>query len=350
MTSLSVAAPPVRLKRPNRGPLIVGVAGLAAMVAVGVASPSLALHGWLIGFTYAANASLGAVALLLIHALTGGRWGEAHRPAMMSLARATPALILLVLPLILGARATYPWAADPATAGRDIPQFYLNPLAVGLRAVAGFAALSWFAWRLGRHRPAMLEAGIGLCIYAVFTNAVAYDELLSLAPRFTSSAFGAQIIVGQLLAALSRTVLMSNARRDDPSWGDLGGLIFACTLGLSYLVLMGLAINWYGDLPEQARWYMSRTEHGWVWLEVAGAVVGAAGPMLLLLFAAVRNRPGPLRFVALCVLGGLFIEYVWLVSPVTEPLSGLVGLVAGAAAIALLLAASQALEDVTHVD
>lgn len=340
MTSLS-ASLPMRLKSPNRGPLLVGTAGLVLLILIGIAAPAAAMHGWLIGFTFAAGGQLGALALLLIHALTGGRWGEAHRPTMLNLARAAPALTVLVLPLVFGADAIYPWASDPATAGRDVSQFYLNPLAVGLRSTIGLGLLSWFAWRLTCGRPGLLEAGLGLCLYAVFMNAAAYDWLLSLTPRYTASAFGAQIIVGQLLAALCWTVLLSETRRDDPSWGDLGALMLATTLGLGYLVLMGLAINWYGDLPEQADWYMSRTEHGWVWLEAAGTLL-AAGPMLSLLFAGVRNRPGPLRVMAVVLLVGLFVEHVWLVSPATEPLSALAGLVAALSALALLVAASRA--------
>lgn len=342
MTSQSAAAPR-RLKTPGRGPLLFGAAGLALVTAVGIAAPAVALHGWLIGFTVAAGAPLGALALLLAHALTGGRWGEAHRPALLGLARATPALLILVLPLLVGAHATYPWAANPATAGPDIFKFYLNPPAVGLRSVAGLGLLSWLAWRLGRQRPGRLEAGLGLCIYALFMNAAAYDWLLSLAPRFTSSAFGAQIIIGQMLTALCCTVLVSDARRDDPSWGDLGALMLATLLGVAYLVLMGLAINWYGNLPEQADWYMTRTRHGWRWLEGAAALLGATVPLLALLFAGVRNHPVALKPVAVCALIGLILEHVWLVSPATEPPSALVGVVAVPTVAALLGAASRAL-------
>ena len=346
MTSLSAS---VRARRPGsgRGPLLVATAALVALVATGLAAPALALHGWLIGFTLVAGAPLGALALLLIHALTGGRWGEAHRPALLGVARATPALIVLVLPLIVGARATYPWAADPATAGAGVARLYLNPLAVGLRSVVGLGLLSWFAWRIGR-RPGRLEAGVGLVVYAIFVNAAATDWLLSLAPRFTSSAFGAQIIVGQILTALCCVVLVSDVRRDETSWGDLGALLLATTLGVGYLVLMGLAINWYGDLPEQADWYMTRTLHGWVWLEAPGALLGAALPMLALLFARVRNDPVPLRPVVLCSLAGLGIEHVWLVSPATEPLSALAGVPAAIAVAALLVATSRALANRTE--
>ena len=185
MTSLSTATP-MRLNGPGRASLVIGLGGLVAMVAIGVAAPSLALHGWLIGFTFSAAPVLGALALLLIHALTGGRWGEAHRPALLSLARTTPALIVLVLPLVFGARLTYPWAADPAPAGRHVAQFYLNPLAVGLRSVVGLGVLSWFAWRLDRGRPGMLEAGLGLCVYAIFVNATAFDWLQTASSNATA--------------------------------------------------------------------------------------------------------------------------------------------------------------------
>ena len=338
----------------ERRPLLLGGGALLALVLGGIAAPAAALHGWLIGFTFAGGVPLGALALLLIHALTGGRWGEAHRPALLAMARALPLLAMLVLPLILGAGLAYPWSAEPSRAGPDVARWYLNAPAFGLRSLLGLGLLGAVAWRLGRgERPGLLGAGLALCLYVLFANAAAYDWLLSLAPRFTASAFGTQVIVAEMLSALCCAVLVSRAPADDPSWADLGALILALTLGESYLILMGLAIDWYGDLPPQADWYMRRTLGGWVWLEAAGVLFGAVLPMLALLFGAVRRDPLFLSLVASAILAGLAIEYVWLVSPGTEPLSAVGGLAGIVAVGGLLVTASRALarrEGSRHVD
>ena len=338
MTSLSIVAP-ARDPRQGRLSLLIAVIALVILIAVGVLSPPAALHGWIIGFCFVGGIPLGALALLLVHGLTGGRWGEAHRPTLLSFATAVPFTIVLVLPLIIGARLAYPWAADPSTAGRGVATLYLNPLSFGLRSVVGLGICGGLAWLAARGRLGLLATGLGLCAYVVFANAAAYDWLLSLAPRFTTSAFGAQVIVGQMLSALCLATLMSRADAEETSWGDLGALMLALTLGESYLILMGMLIDWYGDLPDQAAWYMRRTLHGWAWLEGAGALLGSALPMLALLFARVRDDPVLLRPVALFILTGLLIEEVWLVAPGTEAASGLLGVVAVAAVGGLLVAA-----------
>ena len=334
MTGLAVRArPPAPLRA--RCSLLVGLAAAVLLLACGLVAPAAALHGWLIGFALAGGAPLGALALLLIHALTGGRWGEAHRPALLRVSGAAPLLVLLVLPLVLGAATAFPWASDPSTAGDGVARSYLNGPAVGIRSVLGLGLLGALAWRCGRRRPGTLEAALGLCLFALFMNAAAYDWLLSLAPRFTASAFGAQVIVAQMLTGLCGAVLLSRAPAADPAWADLGGLMLALVLGESYLVLMGFAIDWYGDRPVQAAWYLARSAHGWAWLEAAGAL-GAVVPMLLLLFGRVRRDPAALRGVAVFVLGGLGIEDVWLVAPGTEPAAALAGIVGTVAAAGLL--------------
>ncbi len=317
--------------------LVAGIVGLVLLVMIGIAAPRATLHGWLIAFAFLGGFPLGALALMMIHRLTGGRWGEAARPVLAAATAALPLTLLLVLPLLLGARLAYPWAADPSSAGSGVAAIYLNPWSVGLRSLVGLFVLCLFGRMLVARRLGRLGAGFGLCAYALFMNLASYDWLLSLAPRFTSSAFGAQTIVAQILSALCLAALFGRAPDDDPAWADLGALILAATLGESYLLLIGFSINWYGDLPDQAHWYLSRTAGGWRWLEIAGALLGSVLPMLALLFSRVRRDPLLLRPVALAVLLGLLIEDIWLVAPATEPWSALTGLLA-VGTLAILLA------------
>ena len=316
--------------------LAAGLFGLVLLVVIGAAAPRVVLHGWLIAFAFLGGLPLGALALLMIHRLTGGRWGGAARPVLAAATSALPFTLLLVLPLLLGARLAYPWAADPSSAGAGVAAIALNSWSVALRSLVGLGILCLFGRRLLAGRLGGLGAGLGLCIYALFMNVASYDWLLSLDPRFTSSAFGAQTIIGQILSALCLAALFGRAPDDDPAWADLGALILATTLGESYFLLISFSIDWYGDLPDQAHWYMSRTLGGWRWLEVAGALLGAVLPMLALLFGRVRRDPLLLRPVALAVLLGLLIEDIWLVAPATEPWSALAGLLA-VGTLALLL-------------
>lgn len=304
---------PIRLA-PALPPAAIGL-GALALFAIALASPQAALAGWLIGFVAVATVALGAVALLAIHALTAGRWGEAARPVLVPAAMILPVLLVGALVLALFAARLYPWAADPARAGPGVARLYLNPGLFALRAVVIFGGL-WLFARAGRHRsPGSLAAGLCLVLYALAMNAAGTDWLLSLDPRYTSSAFGMQLIVAQLAAALCVVILVLPGAEADAVWGDFGALLASCLLGELYLILMTFIVHWYGDLPPQAAWYLRRSRHAWIAVEAAGVVFGGVLPLLALMSSAVRRHPARLRVVALAVLAGTVVQWIWLVAP-----------------------------------
>ena len=144
-----------------------------------------------------------------------------------------------------------------------------------------------------------------------------------------------QMIVAQLLSGLCFAVLASDAPADDPVWGDFGGLMLACLLGEAYLLLMTLVVHWYGNLPDQAAWYLRRSLGVWRWLEVGGTLVGAIGPGCALLVGRVRHSRTAMRVVALAVLCGIVAEVVWLVLPEAGQDAGWALLAAMSALVAL---------------
>lgn len=318
----------------NRTLTAVGAAAVTILAIAGFFAPVPVLHGWLIGFTAVGGVALGAAACLAIHALTGGRWGEVGRPSFLGGALTIPALIVLGLPLVLLARHLYPWAADPGAAGEGVAALVLNPTSVGLRSLVLLAVLTGFALLARRGPLGTLAAGLCLVVYAVGMDVAAFDWVLSLDPRFDSSAFGAQLIIQQIASAYAVAILCARAPDDDPAWGDLGALLLASVLGGNYLVLMTYLIDWYGDLPDQARHFLMLSHGTWRWV-LAGAVgVGAAGPILALLMTRVRRRPSALRVVAVAVLAGVLLEDIWLIAPQAGALGGRGGLAMAAGLVA----------------
>ncbi len=100
---------------------------------------------------------------------------------------------------------------------------------------------------------------------------------------------------------------------------------------------MALAINWYGDLPDQAEWYLDRAGP---WAAVAGAAVlfGAALPIISLLWSSVRASGTALRLVGASVLCGVTLHNIWLFAPIATPLALVIAAVAIVAMVAALIA------------
>ncbi|GJE26658.1 hypothetical protein [Methylobacterium organophilum] len=271
-------------------------------------------RGWLVAWIAWSAVPVGSLVLLMIHALTGGRWGETLAPVLRPATALVPLVALAFLGIALGLPATYPWAAG-AGAKPDVLQLYLDPTLFLLRAAVTLVGWSLLAWACWAGRCGKLVAGLGLSFYGLTISLVAVDWILSVEPGFNSSAFAAGVALHQILAALAFAALVSPAGLDARGASDLAGLMLASLLGVLYLELMSFIVAWYGDLPPKAAWYLKRGESPWGGILIATLLVGGVLPFAMLLFSAVRRSPALLRAVGLVVLLGVALHLAWYVLP-----------------------------------
>src|SRR5689334_3092328 len=69
---------------------------------------------WLAAFTCWLGWPLGSLALALVHALTGGRWGDAIRPKLAASIMTLPLAAAAVIPILLAMPVLYPWSHPEA--------------------------------------------------------------------------------------------------------------------------------------------------------------------------------------------------------------------------------------------
>lgn len=273
--------------------------GLTIALIGWVIDPDPFYAGWLAAVTLLSSWALGSMALLLIHSLTGGRWGEALRPALRLGVCSLPLLPLAFLPLLAGLRRLYPWARPDQHFGSH---FYLNvPFVVSREAVylTLWLVLGWLTLR-ARDPARIAPAGlIGLALTVTFA---AIDGTMSLDPRFVSSIYGMIAGAGMTLLALSVAVLLTAAEVEVDVREDLGKLLLALVVLWIYLDFMQLLIVWQSDLAAEAPWYLIRSRGFWG----AARLVIAAGhfvlPFFLLLSPrARRSRPVVIGVAALLI-------------------------------------------------
>ena len=173
----------------------------------------------------------------------------------------------------------------------------------------------------------MLLAALGLVFHALVISSVSIDWYLSLEAPFTSSSFGASVAISSLVGALALATLPPY-REGDPAIGDIGGLLLASILGITYIDFMAVLVIWYGDLPHEEIWFVERG--GWPWALVAAAsfLLVSLLPTLALLLSKVRNASGPLRRVGICVLAGLACYDAYLIAPPSGALALATGFIA----------------------
>ena len=297
-----------------RPAFLVGTAGLAvAALGWGLDAPRF-YAGWLASFTLLGAWSLGSMALLLVHALTGGRWGDALRPALLLGVCTLPLLLPAAIPFVSGLAPLYPWAR-PEDAAHLANRFYLNLPFFALRGVIYLVVWFTLGALVMRGRSLHRIAPAGLFLLAITTTFAAMDTTMSLDPHFVSSIYGMMAATGMVLLALSIAVLLSAARAPAAVVADFGKLLQALVILWIYLDFMQLLIVWQSDLSSEAPWYLDRSRGFWGAMRIVIAVGHFVLPFFLLVSPRLqRSRQVVIGVAALLVVMEVLRSW-WTVLP-----------------------------------
>jgi hypothetical protein len=146
---------------------------------------------------------------------------------------------------------------------------------------------------------------------------LAFDLIMSLAPRWISNLFGAFFFMGNFLGALATlAVLMLTLRgplgiKDRVStkqMHDLGKLVFGFTVFWAYLMWAQFLVIWYGNLPEETYWIFYRLWGSWRVIGTAVFLLVFVTPFIGLLGAGPKRYPPTFAFFSLVSLLGLWLE------------------------------------------
>lgn len=268
----------------SRAELVAWIASAVGVLgsAIGwIVAPAQFPHAWLAALTCWVGWPLGSIALILIHALTGGRWGRAIRPQLVIGATTLPLLLPALVPLIFVLPALYPWMQADVAAHLD-NRFYLNPQFFAGRGIAylvvwlGLAALVLGTLRHEDPESILYRiAPPGLILLALTVTFAAIDYTLSMEPQFKSSVYG--LLVGSEAVLLALSFAVAAAALVQPpdrskTMEDLGKLMLGLLVFWAYLDFMQLLIIWQSDLPHEADWYVRRTTG--TWAVVAAVIAG----------------------------------------------------------------------------
>jgi hypothetical protein len=309
--------------------LALGIAGLAALALLGLWwDPRQAMRSYLYAFFFFTGISVGSLALLMVHALTGGTWGYAIRPQLLAAARLLPLVAIAAIPILVELRLLYSWA-EPGALAHD-PQaqqqlWYLDDTFFVIRTVVYFVV--WIGWlaAFSRHLDdrfrARRVAAPGLVVFALTSYVAATDWSMSLTPHWHSSVFGMLIATGWMLVACALATATVTWRADTDGapdadvQHDLGNLLLMFVMSWGYLAFMQYLTIWIADLPDENAWYIPRTLTSWRWLAWFQIAFECAVPLALLLFSEAKRRRAWLRAIAVMLVAGNFANAFWLVIP-----------------------------------
>lgn len=296
----------------RRATLAVAVAGLVLAGLGWMLDATRFYGGWLAAFTVLGGWSLGSMALLLTSALTGGRWGEALRPALRVGVCALPLLLPAVVPVFAGLAPLYPWARPGADFGNA---FYLNVPFFALRGVVYLVVWFGLGWMTLRARRLERIAPLGLVLLSLTATFAAIDLTMSLEPKFVSSIYGMLAAAGMALLALSVAVLLTAGGVAEAVRADFGRLLLALVVLWIYLDFMQLLIVWQSNLAAEAPWYLERSRGFWGGVRLVIAAGHFVLPFLLLLSPSLQRSRRVVMGVAGLLVAMEVLRSWWTVLP-----------------------------------
>jgi hypothetical protein len=326
----------------RRKALIAGGAGIVVSALGLVQNPTIFFRSYLLAFIFWIAFPLGALAVLMLHSLTGGGWGFLIRRVLEACTRTMWLLALLYVPLLFGMSRLYVWAQPGGAANPDVAPkaFYLNVPFFLVRSIIYFAV--WLGlsalmnrWSLEQDRTGDQKytaklaglAGPGIILYGFTISFAAVDWIMSLEPSWFSTIYGMVIIVAQVLVSLAFVVLVARKLADDSPistivtpvrFNDLGNLLLTFVMLWAYLSFSQFLIIWSGNLPDEISWYMSRGRGSWAALAIVLILFHFAIPFCLLLSRNVK-RHRALSFVAGLLIFLTLLDFYWLIVPAFYP-------------------------------
>jgi hypothetical protein len=337
-------APP-QVARLGQWALIIGVIFSVLFLAGGLFNREQFFRSYLIGFLFWIGIALGSLALLMLQHLTGGGWGLVIRRVLEAATRTLPLMLLLFIPVIVGAIQIYPWLDREKM--KETPEllqkahYYLNLNGFILRAVIFFAIWLGLSYLLtkwsGEHdrssdrnlvRRMQALSGPGMVLFVLTVTFASIDWVMSIDPKWASTIYGLLFVAAWSLSALAFTIAaIATLAKYEPMkrvvaptyFQDLGKLLLALVMLWSYFAFSQFLITWAGNLPDEISWYLPRVRGGWGAVALAVIVLHFALPFLFLLSRSLKRDPHKLVLVAVLILVMRFVDLVWMVEPNFHP-------------------------------
>ena len=325
----------------QRRALTIGIICALASVLLAFWRKEQFFHAYLLAFMDWLGLSLGCMAFLMIHHVTGGKWGTVIRRPLEAGMRTLPLMAVLFLPIIFGMNHIYFWLHPENFAENkhlvDLTQSYLTHSGFIFRAVIYFViwiGMSWLLTRISaiQDRPPVTDlsprlrtiSAPGIVIYAVTITFAIIDWVMSLNAPWISTIYGFIFIVGQCLAAMSFMVVVETILRKYEPFSavlqprevhDHGKLMLAFVMLWAYFSFSQFLITWAGNLPEEIVWYTRRIYHGWEYVGLALVLFHFAVPFCLLLSRPLKRNPGRLVKVAIGIMVIRYVDLFWHIEP-----------------------------------
>lgn len=320
--------------------LVAGIIGLAACAIGWFINPTVFFRSYLPSYLFWFQIVIGSLGILMLQYITGGEWGILIRRPLGAAARTTIWMAVLFLPIALGMHAIYSWTDQSLVAHDKVLQAksgYLNITFFLIRAAFYFACWILWAWRIRVLSVRFYEdrspytslsrqkwAASGLVMIIMTLTFTAFDWMMSIEPKWSSTMYGINFFISAGLAAYAFVIFFLTRLAGTPAMADilkptlfrdLGNLMLAFVMLWAYTAFSEFLLIWYANMKEEIPHFLVRRAGVWGFIAVLLILFHFFLPFFLLLMRAIKDRPSTIAVVAVIVLVMRFIGIYWLVEP-----------------------------------
>jgi len=364
---------PVRyLPRSKNASMMAGVLFLVGLVSFVIRlsqDPDQAWISYVSNWLFFTSIAIGGVLFGVATWIVKSKWNWSMRRVSQSFVAFLPFSFLLALPMLLMLRENYfPWidmmGVDPVVSQKEA---YLNiPFLVtrnlfGMLALFGMATYFVYlairpdmgrtegadeddpgraSWRVrltqgwmgqeeeevSSYKRMTTIAPAFVLIYAIVMSIFSYDWAMSLEPHWFSTMFGPWFFMGAFWGGIACTALWSLYLRNQQTdfknhiglqqRHDIGKLAFAFTVFWAYLFFSQYIVIWYGKLPWEQAWIITRSDPaswGPYWLMIVSLCFFI--PFVGLIGRKPKMKPKLLATFTGIIVVGLWTERYGMVAP-----------------------------------
>lgn len=303
-------------------------------------NPTQLAFSWLTSFFYFFTLCAGSLFWILLHHATNSGWSVVVRRYLENVTGLFPFLVILFIPIILGAKLIYEWMSiapgqdillDQKSAFLDKGVFYYGRT---IFYFVFFCGVSWLFRHFSRAQDKDGNPYLSLrmrrlayafiLLFALSLTFFAFDYLMALDYHWYSTMWGVYIFAGAGGASMALLILISNAF-NAAGYLDgiftkehnhlMGKLLFAFTVFWAYIAFSQYFLIYYANIPEETLFYSYRNTGSWFGVSLVIVVFRFIVPFLLLLTQPAKTNPKRLCFSAGLILIMHFVDLFWVIMP-----------------------------------
>jgi len=280
--------------------------------------------------------SLGAAFFLAVHRIALSGWQTVLQRLPDAMTTFLPVAFILMLLIYFGMHHLYNWAdsdgSDKVIEGKkawlNIPFFftrlviYFTGWIVFTRMMRKSSAALMTSSDIKYDNRRKIFSGLFLVFYAITVSTSSWDWIMSLDAHWYSTLFGWYVLIGMFVSSLAFIILLiwllkhlgylKYVRSDHVH--DMAILLFCFSIFWTYLWFSQYELIWYGHLPEETSYYITRLKDFKV-LFFVNLGINFIVPFFGLITVNSKRQPGWVAFIAAIVLIGHWIDYWLMIMP-----------------------------------